>query len=83
MYTRESLHQLIDALPECDLEIAGMLVEHRHELRDDRHLLLMATAPWDDEPETPEEAEAVREAHEAIARGDVFTLDEVRRELGL
>jgi hypothetical protein len=37
----------------------------------------------DDEPETEEERRAVQEAREELARGEVQTLEEVRRELGL
>jgi predicted transcriptional regulator len=39
-------------------------------------------APYDDEPVTPEEEEAVREALEDVAAGRVQTLDEVMKELG-
>ena len=45
--------------------------------------LALARAPLDDEPETEEERAAVVEAREAVARGEVFSLDEVKRELGL
>jgi hypothetical protein len=81
MYTRESLHQLIDSLPECDLEMAGQLIEWRHELRDNPLLVTLATAPWDDEPETPEEAAAVAEAREDVAAGRLIPHEEVRRRL--
>src|SRR6266496_2688696 len=43
---------------------------------DDPVLKALETAPWDDEPETPEEAEAVRKAREAVARGDVVSNEE-------
>jgi len=83
MTTREALHKLIDELPECDLGTVQLLIEWRNHLRDDRVALLLATVPEDDEPLTPEEEEALAEADEAIARGEVHSLDEVRRELGL
>lgn len=83
MTTREALHRLIDAVPESELESVRFLLEQRHRLHRDPFLLAPATAPDDDEPETPEEAAAVAEARKAIARGEVVTLDEVRRELGL
>jgi hypothetical protein len=83
MTTREQLHKLIDELPECDLGAVQLLIEWRDHLRDDRMALLHALAPLDDEPLTLEDEVALAEADEAIARGDVYSLDEVRRELGL
>ena len=46
-------------------------------------LRTLLEAPLDDEPETEEERQAVHEAREEVARGEVQTLEEVRRELGL
>jgi len=83
MTSREALHRLIDELPECDLGTVQLLIEWRDRLRDDRMSLLLATAPEDDEPLTPDEEAALREADDAVAGGDVHSLDEVRRELGL
>ncbi|MGE0541602.1 MAG: hypothetical protein AB7R89_15615 [Dehalococcoidia bacterium] len=83
MITREQLHQLLAELPECDLHMAELLIQWRHELRDNRMLVTLATAPLDDEPETSEEAAAVAEAREAIARGDVYSMEEIKREFGL
>ena len=83
MTTREQLHKMIDDLPECDLHMAEMLIQWRHELRDNRMLVTLATAPLDDEPETPEEAAAVAEAYEDIAAGRVYSLEEIKREFGL
>ena len=37
----------------------------------------------DDEPETPEEAAAVEQARQDIARGDVISHEALRRELDL
>ena len=59
------------------------MIEWRHELRDDPLLLVLATAPLEDEEITPEEETAVAEAREEVARGEVYSLDEVKRELGL
>ena len=83
MTTRESLHQLIDELPECDLHMAELLIQWRHQLRDDPLLVTLATAPLEDEEITPEEEAAVAEAREEAARGEVYFFDEVKRELGL
>jgi len=77
---RESVHQLLDELPDDILpEVARYLAA----LRDDPLARLLLTAPLDDEPETEEERAAVQEAREAAARGEIYSLDEVKRELGL
>lgn len=49
---------------------------------DDPVLKALEAAPWDDETETPEEAEAVRKAREAAARGEVISNAELRRRVG-
>lgn len=40
-------------------------------------------APFEDEQITPEEEALVQEGREALARGDVISDEELRRELGL
>ncbi len=79
MTGRAALHQLIEWIPESELQTAERFLEY---LRD-RDPLLRALwhAPIDDEPETEEERDAVREAEEAIARGEVYSWEEVRAEL--
>jgi len=81
MPTRDSLHRLIDALPESELAATERFL---HDLRatTDPVLRALLEAPLDDEPETMEERQAVHEAREELARGEVRTLEEVRRELG-
>ncbi len=82
MTSRESLHALIDALPECDLETAAMLIEWRHRLRDEPLLVTLATAPYDDEPEdSPEEQVLTQEARDEFRRGEYITADEAKRRL--
>ena len=43
----------------------------------------LANAPFDDEPETPEEAAKVADALAAVARGETMTTEELLRSLGL
>ena len=43
---------------------------------------LLEAAPTDDEPTTRDEDEGAREARTQIARGDVFSADEIKREIG-
>ncbi len=82
MTIREELHELIDQLPEQDLEQARRDLE-KHLAKNDPVLRAFLEAPEDDEPETDEERDAVAEAYDAIARGDVISDAELRRELGL
>ena len=81
MRNKDSLHRLIEALPDSAVDEAERLLQAL--ATDDPVLRSALLAPEDDEPETPEEAAAVQEAREAMARGEVYTLKEVRRELGL
>jgi hypothetical protein len=82
MSARDSLHRLIDELPESDLATAERFL-HYLRATTDPVLRALLEAPLDDEPETEEERQAVQEAREELARGEVRTLEEVRRELGL
>jgi hypothetical protein len=82
MTSKEALHALIDTLPDTKLDAARLYLEALR-AEDDPVLQAFLNAPEDDEPETDEERAAVQEAREALARGDVYTLAEVSRELGL
>jgi hypothetical protein len=82
MTTKANLHLLIDTLPDTELEAAERYLLFLREMADPVRRALL-TAPWDDEPETEEERKAVQEAREELARGEVYPLDEVKREFGL
>jgi hypothetical protein len=83
--TRETLHQLVEALDEQDVPTAGRVLRA---LRDSRQvsdpLRALDLAPEDDEPETPEERAAVEEALREIREGKPgLTTEELKRELGI
>lgn len=80
MEVRDRIHKLIDELSEPELEAVERMLQR---IAEDPVLYAYITAPEDDEPESPGEAQAVAEAYDAIERGDVVTDDEIRRELGL
>ena len=80
---REELHELVNALPESELKTAVRYLRYLRAIGTDPVLRALLEAPIDDEPETPEEATAVAEAREAIARGDLLSDEQLRRELGL
>jgi leucyl aminopeptidase (aminopeptidase T) len=81
MTTKAHLHKLIDELPETALAAAERYLDS---LRAEEDVVLRAflTAPEDDEEQTEEERAAVREAREAIARGEVIRDEDLDRELG-
>jgi hypothetical protein len=80
-HRRQRLHRLVDDMHEGELETVETFVAFVHE-RGDALLRKLMNAPYDDEPVTPEEEDAVREALEDVAAGRVQTLDEVMKELG-
>ncbi|HZS02937.1 MAG TPA: hypothetical protein VFE37_29780 [Chloroflexota bacterium] len=90
---RRRLHELLDAVPEQDLETVQAFLEplaaHGEPVETalpfDENALPAALreAPWDDEPLTPEEEAALAEAYDAIRRGEFVTHEELRRDLGL
>jgi hypothetical protein len=82
MTTKATLHRIIEELPESELVAAERFLAYLRDMADPVRRALL-TAPWDDEPETEDERQAVQEAHNELARGEVYPLDEVRRELGL
>jgi hypothetical protein len=82
MTTKATLHQLIEELPESELVAAERFLTYLRDIADPVRRALL-NAPWDDEPETEEERQAVQEARDELTRGDVYPIEEVRRELGL
>ena len=80
---KERLHRLVDALPSSELRAAERFLEYlQHNGRTSLYQRLMA-APIDDEPESPAEADAVREGLADIQAGRVVSHEEVKREFGL
>lgn len=86
MNAKEQAKHLIEQLPEGI--VRGQVVEfleflQERQRRVEQVMRAMAELPEDDEPTTAEDLEAIREAREAIARGEVITLEEFEREIGL
>lgn len=91
--TKADLYRLVDKLPESTQETAyrvlkcicdeshGELAAALAEVPEDPLLRALAGAPEDDELETPEEVEALREAEEDIRSGRVVSHEEARRRL--
>lgn len=81
MPSRDSLHRLVDDLPESETTRATRVLEVLRETAA-APLYTPENAP-EGEPETPEEAAAVAEAWQEHEEGKTFTTEELKRELGL
>lgn len=79
---RDELHHLIDQLPDRDLYTAKRFMAYLRNTRDPM-MQKLVEAPYDDEPLTEEDEAALAEGWEAFARGDVYSDEEVRHQLGL
>jgi hypothetical protein len=80
MTAKEKLRATVEELTETEAAAAlDYIASHRNDDRDPLGELLDG-APLDDEPTTLEEEEGVREAREQIARGEVISAEEIRRE---
>lgn len=79
METRERIHQLVDELPESDLDDVIHFLEDRRPSNALAHSL--ANAPADDELESPEEAAAIEEAYADVAGHRVISHEEALRRL--
>ena len=69
MTSKQTLYRLIDELPEAALPEVERYLES---VLDDPVLRAILAAPIDDEPETDEERDAVREARAEAARGELI-----------
>ena len=78
---RAALHRLVDELPEPEVDTATRVLEALRAT--DPVLRSLMSAPYDDEPETEEERQAVAEARAEADRGELIPQEEIERELGL
>ena len=75
---KKKLRDLVERMSEREAEA---LLEKAEEVDRDPMLELLDNAPLDDEPLPDEDEEAIRVARAEIQRGEVFSADEVKREL--
>lgn len=79
MTAKDKLRQAVDELTEVEAaDTLNYLARRQHR---DKLGELLASAPLDDEPTTPEEDQGAREAREQIARGEVFSAEQIKREI--
>ncbi len=79
---REKLHRLIEELPEREVQPAERFLEYLRNVGSDSVLRVFMEAPVDDEPLTPEDERAIREADDELARGEGIPWEEARPLLG-
>jgi predicted transcriptional regulator len=77
--TRASLHDLIDQVPETEIDRVARLVEAVN--ANDRLAIQLALAP--EEPAEPDEIAAIEEFEHDPERGQLATLEQVKAELGI
>ena len=78
--SRDTLHHLIDRIPEEELPTAKKFLEY---LAVSPAYRAAFSAPPDDEPVTDEDAAAIARAKDEVQAGRVVSHDEVLREFGL
>ena len=80
--TKQELKDLIDDLPDLELHAVKRFIQYVRDV-DDPVLRSLMEAPWDDEPVTEEDIAAFTETDEDFRTGNVFTQEEIEKELGL
>jgi len=78
--TRESLHELIDRIPEEEIAAAQRFLEV---LAASAAFRAARSAPPDDEPITSGDTEAIARAQRDIQAGKVVSHEEILREFGV
>ena len=81
---RAELHRIIDTIPEDKVSAIGRLLKDAIDIAvDDPVRRSLASAPLDDEPLTDEEQARINSADEDLKTGQIRSMDEVKRELGI
>jgi hypothetical protein len=78
--SRDTLHHLVDRIPEEELPAAKLFLEYLVVSPAYRAAL---SAPLDDEPLTQADVAAIARARDEVRAGKVVSHDEVLREFGL
>lgn len=81
--TKDRLHELVDALPENEIEAAKRALECLISKTCGPVLQAFLDAPEDDEPVTEQDLRDIEEGRKAIAKRETESLDDVMREFGL
>lgn len=79
--TKQDLHQLIDEIPEQEHQAAAEYLQRLRDLANDPVYQAFMNAPIDDEPLTEEDIAAIEEAEAEVARGEVYSPDDILKDL--
>ena len=79
--SREEISRMVAMLPDDEIPVARRFIEYLRDLGSDPVLRALVNAPLDDEPETPEEAAAMKIARAELSRGEVVAWSDVKRKL--
>jgi len=77
---RDTLHSLIDRIPEREITAAGLFLQYLAAHPAYRSAM---SAPPDDEPVTPADRQAFQRANDDVQAGRLVSHEEVLREFGL
>ena len=80
MTAKEKLRETVEELTETEAAAALDYIASYRNGGNEALGDLLGNAPVDDEPTTPEEEEGLRDAREQIARGEVISAEDIRRE---
>jgi len=80
MENRQTLHTLVDELPEPELPAARRYLEYLRQTADPLRRAL-ESAPVDDEPLTDDDRAAIRKGRKENAEGGTVSHDEIKRLL--
>ena len=84
MIARVRIGQLVDVLPEDELEPAGRVLAELSALPlSSPATAVLAKAPMGDEPVTARETKVIEDGGRDFERGRIVTVDELRARLGL
>ena len=80
--SRQEIKDLIDGLPDLELHAVKRFIQYIRDMNDPVFRIL-AEAPWDDEPVTDEDLEAIEESNRDIAAGRVISHQDLKAVLGI
>lgn len=83
MSPRQTLHQLLDELPDNDLPTVTRVLEALRATVQDPLVKALDQAPFDDEPDDDDFDGGLTQARRAAEEGQGVTTAELKRELGL
>jgi hypothetical protein len=75
---RDTLHRLVDEIPETEVHTAEKFLSYLRHSHTEALLKILAQAPEDDEPETPQDAASASVGRSELDRGEGIPWEQVR-----